>query len=88
MLNRFKLVKNSNLGGISTRRRPLGRDVGSVLDPIWTRGWNIQLVLSIGGTHLDENRPEVGGVNRLDGAFNILQEFWPDINQHVFHGKC
>ena len=23
----------------------------------------------------------------LDGAFNILKEFWPDINQRVFHGK-
>ncbi|HEV7967273.1 MAG TPA: hypothetical protein VGP19_06880 [Candidatus Acidoferrales bacterium] len=23
----------------------------------------------------------------LDGLFNILKEFWPDINQAVFHGK-
>jgi hypothetical protein len=23
----------------------------------------------------------------LDGVFNILKEFWPDINQAVFHGK-
>jgi hypothetical protein len=23
----------------------------------------------------------------LDGAFNILKEFWPDINQAIFHGK-
>lgn len=23
----------------------------------------------------------------LDGAFNILKEFWPDINKHVFHDK-
>jgi hypothetical protein len=23
----------------------------------------------------------------LDGAFNILKEFWPDINHAVFHGK-
>jgi hypothetical protein len=23
----------------------------------------------------------------LDGAFNILKEFWPDINQGIFHGK-
>jgi len=23
----------------------------------------------------------------LDGAFNILKEFWPDINHSVFHGK-
>ena len=23
----------------------------------------------------------------LDGAFNILKEFWPDINRTVFHGK-
>jgi|SRR5215472_10300606 len=23
----------------------------------------------------------------LDGVFNIAKEFWPDINQHVFHGK-
>lgn len=23
----------------------------------------------------------------LDGAFNIVKEFWPDINQFVFHGK-
>lgn len=23
----------------------------------------------------------------LDGAFNILKEFWPDINKHVFRGK-
>jgi hypothetical protein len=23
----------------------------------------------------------------LDGAFNILKEFWPDINQAVFHSK-
>jgi hypothetical protein len=23
----------------------------------------------------------------LDGVFNVLKEFWPDINQAVFHGK-
>jgi hypothetical protein len=23
----------------------------------------------------------------LDGAFNILKEFWPDVNQAIFHGK-
>jgi hypothetical protein len=23
----------------------------------------------------------------LDGAFNVLKEFWPDINQAIFHGK-
>ncbi len=23
----------------------------------------------------------------LDGLFNVLKEFWPDINQAVFHGK-
>jgi hypothetical protein len=23
----------------------------------------------------------------LDGVFNILKEFWPDINQAIFHGK-
>jgi len=23
----------------------------------------------------------------LDGAFNTLKEFWPDINQAIFHGK-
>jgi hypothetical protein len=23
----------------------------------------------------------------LDGAFNILKEFWPDINRSIFHGK-
>ena len=23
----------------------------------------------------------------LDGVFNVLKEFWPDINQRVFHGK-
>jgi hypothetical protein len=23
----------------------------------------------------------------LDGIFNTLKEFWPDINQAVFHGK-
>jgi len=23
----------------------------------------------------------------LDGAFNILKEFWPDINHAIFHGK-
>jgi len=23
----------------------------------------------------------------LDGVFNVLKEFWPDINQTVFHGK-
>lgn len=23
----------------------------------------------------------------LDGAFNILKEFWPDINRAIFHGK-
>ena len=23
----------------------------------------------------------------LDGVFNVLKEFWPDINQKVFHGK-
>ncbi|HEY6333605.1 MAG TPA: hypothetical protein VI756_30075 [Blastocatellia bacterium] len=23
----------------------------------------------------------------IDGIGNILQEFWPDINQHIFHGK-
>jgi hypothetical protein len=23
----------------------------------------------------------------LDGAFNILKEFWPDINHTIFHGK-
>jgi len=23
----------------------------------------------------------------LDGAFNILKEFWPDINRTIFHGK-
>ena len=23
----------------------------------------------------------------LDGAFNILKEFWPDVNRSVFHGK-
>ena len=23
----------------------------------------------------------------LDGAFNILKEFWPDLNRAVFHGK-
>jgi hypothetical protein len=23
----------------------------------------------------------------LDGVFNILKEFWPDINQSIFHGK-
>ena len=23
----------------------------------------------------------------LDAAFNALKEFWPDINQAVFHGK-
>lgn len=23
----------------------------------------------------------------LDGVFNIFKEFWPDINQAVFHGK-
>jgi hypothetical protein len=23
----------------------------------------------------------------LDGVFNIVKEFWPDINQAVFHGK-
>jgi len=23
----------------------------------------------------------------LDGVFNVLKEFWPDINQAIFHGK-
>jgi hypothetical protein len=23
----------------------------------------------------------------LDGAFNLLKEFWPDVNQAIFHGK-
>jgi hypothetical protein len=23
----------------------------------------------------------------LDGAFNVLKEFWPDVNQAIFHGK-
>jgi hypothetical protein len=23
----------------------------------------------------------------LDGVFNVLKEFWPDINKDVFHGK-
>jgi hypothetical protein len=23
----------------------------------------------------------------LDGAFNVLKEFWPDINHSIFHGK-
>jgi hypothetical protein len=23
----------------------------------------------------------------LDGVFNVLKEFWPDINQAVFRGK-
>jgi hypothetical protein len=23
----------------------------------------------------------------LDGVFNVLKEFWPDINRAVFHGK-
>ena len=23
----------------------------------------------------------------LDGAFNVLKEFWPDINHYIFHGK-
>jgi hypothetical protein len=23
----------------------------------------------------------------LDGVFNIVKEFWPDINRAVFHGK-
>jgi hypothetical protein len=23
----------------------------------------------------------------LDGVFNVLKEFWPDINHAVFHGK-
>ncbi|MGO8986151.1 MAG: hypothetical protein ACLPHI_18575 [Terriglobales bacterium] len=23
----------------------------------------------------------------LDGVFNVLKEFWPDVNQAVFHGK-
>jgi hypothetical protein len=23
----------------------------------------------------------------LDGLFNIVKEFWPDINHAIFHGK-
>jgi hypothetical protein len=23
----------------------------------------------------------------LDGVFNVLKEFWPDINHAIFHGK-
>jgi hypothetical protein len=23
----------------------------------------------------------------LDGIFNVLEEFWPDVDKAVFHGK-
>jgi hypothetical protein len=47
----------------------------------------------IGNAYYPESNPWVKTYQRwgtqvgLDGVFNILKEFWPDINHAVFHGK-
>ncbi len=47
----------------------------------------------IGNAYYPESNPWVKTYQRwgtqvgLDGVVNLLKEFWPDINQAVFHGK-
>jgi hypothetical protein len=38
-------------------------------------------------SHVNEASEKCVTQIALDGVFNIVREFWPDINHTAFHGK-